>query len=707
MKMKKTLLLQFTLITLIISLSGCSAIFSKKDFGNSEQTEYIIKAIINPSFRTEVRSAFPTEPDGLETDWKCYITATLYNEEGTTAVTPAVTKNGTEDSDGNFIIKLTEGNWVVNTIVKDSAAENAKIIYSGDSDPVLINDENPSRQITVNVIPTMTETGTPGNGNVSLELTAQAGSTITKAYAIWYKITSTGVSTTPAYVDTINFSSTDSSSPLTGTLSHTNAASGKYKVDFKFYSGSGTAEYLSYTISESINVFDNLTTNTWKRASEACNYINSSGVFCVPNASVSKFTGKDFYVSSDGIDSNPSTPSTTNISNILGAGKSNSPFATIQKAVDVIKTLNAADTSATRPVYTIHLLSDITDSSSTSYTTGNNQAFINITNDTTSPALNLEIVSDNSSVKKINAARSSTKTGRVMYIGANTKVTLNNVALTGGYLIDSSSSAEGIFNGAGIELASAADNELFVAGSVAVYGNSKQLYNSTTPIQNNLYLPTYTNAQSQTVQKVLKITGGMTQYTESGTPHKIGITTQQIPNNTNKILKITEGFDNALQATPSSLFTSDEAYQIGVEAVTVAGQNDANEVCIAISGITITPSIAENIVIQLSKNGQNYGTGSNNWNTLNYTSTGLESGSLTVAARRILQDSEPQNLTPSNSTWNVGISFYGDSQDAFTWNAATQAITYQADPPKGLYQVSVSVTYNNVTYHGSFDIEVR
>ncbi|MBR6565891.1 MAG: hypothetical protein IKK79_03665 [Spirochaetaceae bacterium] len=101
-------------------------------------------------------------------------------------------------------------------------------------------------------------------------------------------------------------------------------------------------------------------------------------------------------------------------------------LATIQAAVDKIVAAN--DGSA----YTILLMGDVLDSSSGAYDSGKNSSLVNIA----PPAnLNLTIKSNiDGTTRTIDAARSSASTGRVMYVGANASVTLQDVVVTGGNL---------------------------------------------------------------------------------------------------------------------------------------------------------------------------------------------------------------------------------------------------------------------------------
>ena len=123
-------------------------------------------------------------------------------------------------------------------------------------------------------------------------------------------------------------------------------------------------------------------------------------------------------------------------------GVSSSPFKSLQAAVNAI---NAANDGASS--YIIKVMDNVDDSSSSSYDTSNNSALVNIAPDNPDKTLNLTIKSsDDNTQRTINAGRTSSKTGRVMYVGANATVTLQNLVLTGGNI---AASGGGVFVGGG------------------------------------------------------------------------------------------------------------------------------------------------------------------------------------------------------------------------------------------------------------------
>ncbi len=116
----------------------------------------------------------------------------------------------------------------------------------------------------------------------------------------------------------------------------------------------------------------------------------------------------EYYVDYSGNDSND--------------GTLNSPFATVQRAVDAVKTANDGQT-----VYVIYVKSNI---NGTDYEFTNNNALINVVLEE-NETLNLKICGYNGNMT-INAQQN----GRVMYINGKAVVTLENITLTGGKTLD-------------------------------------------------------------------------------------------------------------------------------------------------------------------------------------------------------------------------------------------------------------------------------
>ena len=134
---------------------------------------------------------------------------------------------------------------------------------------------------------------------------------------------------------------------------------------------------------------------------------------------ISQFISTTVYVSNDGNDSN--------------LGTFFEPVKTIQNAVNKVIAMNVVTNSSEENPYKILLLSDIISDDSFE---SNNNALVNI--DPSSPSENplyLTISKCGDGNATINANRTDSNIGRVMYIGENANVTLKNLTIKGGYLL--------------------------------------------------------------------------------------------------------------------------------------------------------------------------------------------------------------------------------------------------------------------------------
>ncbi|MBR1722594.1 MAG: hypothetical protein IJ727_08980, partial [Treponema sp.] len=103
--------------------------------------------------------------------------------------------------------------------------------------------------------------------------------------------------------------------------------SGSYEVTFNFFDEYGI---LLYSTVQTINVFDNMTTNTW--VSDGSGVIGDSGEFSLTADLVSQFARTTFYVGQTAA----ATSVEVTASDITGSGSPYAPFETVTKAAEVI-----------------------------------------------------------------------------------------------------------------------------------------------------------------------------------------------------------------------------------------------------------------------------------------------------------------------------------------------------------------------------------
>ncbi len=311
-----------------------------------------------------------------------------------------------EVSGSTFSIKLAKGTWNI-TAEGFSDAEKTVSVLKGSVSVSVENENSVKSGISIKMLPQK-----DGKGNISLSLEAESGSGIKSVSAELAK-NDEGSS---VYSENLNFSSNAAK------IEKNDVPSGVYVLSLKFYSENGGAGELLYTTEEIVNIFNNLTTDTWNGNSV---YFNG-GKFVVSKSAVENFKMNTFFVQGE----TNGTYSPAASANDSNAGTYFAPFATVQAAVDKIGKINDGSTK-----YTVYVDGAVTaDTFYGNYSTNNN-SFVNI-----SPAsmLNLTIKSLSSEKAVVDAGRSTkdadTTGWRVFYIGSKANVIFENITIKGGSL---------------------------------------------------------------------------------------------------------------------------------------------------------------------------------------------------------------------------------------------------------------------------------
>ena len=261
-------------------------------------------------------------------------------------------------------------------------------------------------------------------------------------------------------------------------------AVGFYEIHFTFYNDyvtlDGSTEVFSCT--EYINVFENLQTDTWVNDANT-SYI-SGGSFTLTQAIIEN--RHKFYV-------DQTNGSSTN------NGSYFSPLDSVKTAVAKVCSQNDSDP------YKIILLSDVEeDSSEASYIydaeNGEFGSYIEIVPTST---LNLTIEGYGTEKRTVNANRSSSNTGNVLYISENANVTLDNLIITGAYSVD-------LYGGGIRNVGELHIKNCDITGNTAAYGGGIALYEGSP----RLY---FENTQQIKIQGNEASAGGGGLYLDSGT----------------------------------------------------------------------------------------------------------------------------------------------------------------------------------------------
>lgn len=416
MKKLRILILPF----LIFSLFSCGNLIERDD--DSDSSDFVVASgtIRLPdensrhaefiSASVSSRQAFPSAASGT-----LYYTLTCTN--GT------VTYEGTVDSSSDTITYLVQVPTGSSTITAKAFSDSDKKqqIYEGtlSLSDVTSSSDLSNKTITLNDI----QSGTETIATVSLPILINSGVSISKITASWTVSSGSGSS------ESATLSSVTSGTTYYFTLSDfattaatsANTVPGVYDVVFDFYAlDSSSNEYLIFQTNQKISASNYLATSSWKGiGADSC--INSSGTLEITKTLCDSFLSTSFYIDS----SNGSDTSTS--------GSFSSPFKSIQKAVDVIKSRGTTDAC------TIYLKGGITATSTDKFTNG---SLVEIAD---SANLNFKIKSyPSTSTFTIDAEGK----GRIFYVGSGNTLEIQNVTLSTGSASDSS--ATGGANGGAI-----------------------------------------------------------------------------------------------------------------------------------------------------------------------------------------------------------------------------------------------------------------
>lgn len=437
----------FILCLLMFSFFSC-------DFGIKENEETNSKEYFTVKGSCSIQGAMPsnllpkksikqnaqrTVVPKIETD---VITVIFESETGETKSEEVVNNDGVL----NFEVELPAGKWTV----KAQGKKSDVVIIKSESCQIELSTENKSANVELVLKPTQSDTG-EGFFEFSFDMKT------TKVSEMKYTYNKHGATESqPVIIN--DFSAKE----------NINLSSGVYTFRFDFYSDNTE---LLYSFTEVVNIFDGLTTDTWVGAGE---YIKD-GKICITDKMINQFVSTTVYVSEFGNDSN--------------LGTFFAPVTTIQKAVDKVIAMNVVSASSEEKPYKILLLSDIETSSNNSFE-NINKALVNIDPSSASGnPLYLTISKYGDGNATINANRTDSKTGRVMYIGKNANVTLQNLILTGGYLKNDINENE---NGAGLYILNNDANVKIenseITENVIENGNGAGLYVKNNPVGKSLNL---------------------------------------------------------------------------------------------------------------------------------------------------------------------------------------------------------------------------
>ena len=263
------------------------------------------------------RSALPSYNIGSE--YYYFVTATQTDGSGTFSINSFNNPSDFDTTNGViFALSLGSGTWQIISGVKRSPTSSS---VNANTDPIIMSDTYPATLSAANPVVSHIFYPKPsqsGSGLVGLSMAIP--STVSEVTAIcsnsnWRDNISVNVAGTSVTVMT------------KGMTSGGSTPSGSYEVTFNFFDEYGI---LLYSTVQTINVFDNMTTNTW--LSDGSGVISDSGEFSLTADLVSQFARTTFYVGQTAA----ATSVEVTASNDTGNGSPYAPFETVTKAVEVI-----------------------------------------------------------------------------------------------------------------------------------------------------------------------------------------------------------------------------------------------------------------------------------------------------------------------------------------------------------------------------------
>lgn len=315
----KTFLLPLAAVAL---LTGCS--FSVPDSApeergaafsaNSERRVLLSGSIkfsgaIPSAFKSNSsgRTAFPTAPTPLVYKIKATSGSSVIEFNSSEASSGG---NITVDGDTiTFTISLTSGTWALTASAEDPSG--TKVLATKSAVSVPLSGDSPSVSLGDPLVLNYASSSSTGKGIIGLAISCDPSTNIQsiKVNPLTSGITSTTTNTTSDWL-----------------WYQANVNPGSYKVEFLFYSETDCSGAILYRINEVVNVYSNLTTDTFEDAV----YV-SSGQIQITDTLLEDAELTTIYVSSSGSAS--------------GSGSYFNPVKTLNQAVTIVNNSSAAATT--------------------------------------------------------------------------------------------------------------------------------------------------------------------------------------------------------------------------------------------------------------------------------------------------------------------------------------------------------------------------
>lgn len=307
-----------------------------------------------------------------------------------------------------FSIKLSAGTWTITA----TGTKNGIKVLKGTSDKIKLDESSPVKTgIEIQLYPCLEEKN--GKGSVSLEVNF-SDTRIKSAKTEWNS----------SSVTARTFDLTDKTS---FSIDESNVPSGDYALNIFFYSEAGCKGELLYMAHEVVNVFNELTTNTWQGSSPYFTETSDKKVsFDITADLVNKFRMSTYYVKGKG-----GTLGCVKKASDSNNGTFFDPFETFDKALAAVaESESNNDTGSTIDEYNIYIDGTV---SVTQALVFNAKKKVNISSYADAAELkrtatsNLTLTAESGSDTKI----SGITTDCSLYVKAGSSLALNSCSVTG------------------------------------------------------------------------------------------------------------------------------------------------------------------------------------------------------------------------------------------------------------------------------------
>lgn len=527
-----------------------------------------------------------------------------------------------------FSIKLSEGEWTITATGK----KNGKKVLQGTSDTITLNESSPVKTgINIQLYPCLEENG---KGSVSLEVNF-SDTRIKSAKTEWNSSLRTA--------KPINLTDKNSFS-----IDESNVPSGDYALNIFFYSEADCKGELLYMAHEVVNVFNELTTNTWQGSSPYFTEDSDKKVsFDITADLVDKFRMSTYYVKGKGGTLVKEASDSNN-------GTFFDPFKTLDKALAAVaESERNNDTGSTIDEYNIYIDGTVSVQQALVF---NAQKKVNISSYADAAKLkrtatsNLTLTAESGSDTKI----SGITTDCSLYVKAGSSLALNSCSVTGTEA--SVTGTEAAAKAVTVEK----DGTFTVSGKVKICDESVD----------NVYLK---EGALITIGKELLSTGS-----------KIGVTLEKNPDVNNPRVIVTSGWGGT---QVEKLIFSDDNYVAWMPGT-------PSEVCICVSSGSVTiPKFVVKFSIQAESETE---------------VTTVARGDTITIVPQVYKDGTSFDAT--FTAWKISLLNHGvDTGAVSSENTITVPGTDASGNkwPVDKYELYVTADYNGTTYSSKIPVNIK